>query len=447
MADLTARLARLIDEHRIPGASVAYSVHGAVTEAAAGVVNRDTGVRVTPDSVFQMGSVTKLWTATLVQQLVDDGLLDLDEPVRRHLPDLRLADEGTAAGLTSRDLLRHTTGFAGDIFDDHGRGDDAVGRLVAQLAGADPIAARGELFSYCNAGYCVLGHLVATLRGTTWEGAVREFLIGPLGLTDAALFAEEAILFRAAVGHVGPERAVYPRWQMPRSVAPAGSTACVSARTLLAFGQLFLDGGRDGVLSPAAVERGWRPQVAVPGGSGRRASHWGLGWMLFDWGGTRVVGHDGSTPGQSAYFRLVPEAGLVIAGLANGGDAPALYHELIVPLIEELTGITVPAAPVPPAEPVPVDAAPYVGSYVDTLVTYRVSPAGSGLTVTEEPGQFAREAGASTSSAVYAHLDGDRFIRSEPVQGTYPVLTFVRADGGPATHLHNTRAIPRRERA
>ena len=81
------RLALLADKHGVPGAVMAIALGDTVTDAAYGVLNLRTGVETTTDSVFQIGSITKVWTATLVMQLVDEGLLDLDEPIVKYLPE------------------------------------------------------------------------------------------------------------------------------------------------------------------------------------------------------------------------------------------------------------------------------------------------------------------------------------------------------------------------
>src|SRR5690606_2967682 len=100
------------------------------------VLNTATGVPVGADAVFQVGSITKVWTTVLLMQLVEEGELDLDAPVRTVLPDLTLADEKVAVELTTRHLLTHTSGIDGDLFTDTGRGDDAVEKYVASLASA-----------------------------------------------------------------------------------------------------------------------------------------------------------------------------------------------------------------------------------------------------------------------------------------------------------------------
>src|SRR5262245_48054547 len=103
--------ARLVAEHKVPGAVVAVLKDGEVIDGAGGVLSTSTQVEATPDSVFQIGSITKVWTATLVMQLVDEGLLDLDVPVRTYLPEFALADELAAASITTRQLLSHQGGF------------------------------------------------------------------------------------------------------------------------------------------------------------------------------------------------------------------------------------------------------------------------------------------------------------------------------------------------
>src|ERR1041385_4495532 len=97
---LQERLPALLAEHKVPAAAVAVSVGGQVIDVAAGVLSTATGVEATVDSVFQVGSITKVWTATLVMQLVDDGTVALDQPIRSYLPELRIADEAAAARIT-----------------------------------------------------------------------------------------------------------------------------------------------------------------------------------------------------------------------------------------------------------------------------------------------------------------------------------------------------------
>src|SRR5689334_6096773 len=107
---LADQLPLLVEKYGVPGAAVAVLKDGEVIDDAAGILNKATGVEATPDSLFQIGSITKLWTATLVMQLVDEGKVDLDAPVRTYLPEFRIGDEAAARAITVRMLLTHTSG-------------------------------------------------------------------------------------------------------------------------------------------------------------------------------------------------------------------------------------------------------------------------------------------------------------------------------------------------
>ena len=115
---LQERLDDLREEHEGRGGSVAAARAAAVAAAASGILNIDTGVEATTDSLFQIGSITKVWTATVVMQLVEEGQVELDAPVRRYLPDFRVADGDVSAAVTVRHLLTHTSGIDGDHFAD-----------------------------------------------------------------------------------------------------------------------------------------------------------------------------------------------------------------------------------------------------------------------------------------------------------------------------------------
>src|SRR5262249_14789975 len=150
----------------------------------------------------------------------------------------------------------------GDLFTDTGPGDDCVERYVATLAGTGQLFAPGDMFSYNNAGFCVLGRVIEVLRGKSYDACLREHLFAPLGLSHAATGAGEAILPRAAVGHIQPDPADDPQpapiWSLMRSNGPAGASLAMRPRDLLSFVRMHLDGGTasDGsaVMSAASVK-------------------------------------------------------------------------------------------------------------------------------------------------------------------------------------------------
>lgn len=449
---IAEQLPVLIEKYDVPGAAVAVLAAGDVVDDAAGVLNKATGVEVTPDSVFQIGSITKLWTATLVMQLVDEGRLDLDVPVRTYLPEFRIADEGAAATITTRMLLNHTAGFEGDIFTDTGVGDDCIEKFLGVLTGVPQLFPPGERFSYNNAGFCVLGRLVEVLREKTYDDCLREHLFAPLGLTHAAASVYEAIMFRAAMGHVELEPGAglqpAPVWSLARSNSPAGSTLSMRPRDLIAFARMHMEDGAaaDGtrVLAPGTAAQMQAKQVELPY-LGIMGTSWGLGFERFDVPAGDIVGHDGSTIGQNAFLRMVPEAGVAVALLTNGGDVMSLYHELAGHVIEQLTDTRLPGLPTPPAEPERIDASRYVGTYSAEVMDLVVSQDADGrIWVDLIPKGVIAEMGEQPERSELVHFRGDSLIPVQPDRGMHLPHAFVGDDGeGHALYLHVGRAIRR----
>ncbi|KNB52496.1 penicillin-binding protein [Streptomyces caatingaensis] len=375
-----ARLEALRAEHGVPGASLAVLAGGRVHELASGVLHSGTGVEVTTDSVFQLGSVAKVYTATLVMQLAESGELDLDAPVTDVLPDFSVADADAAGGITVRRLLSHTGGLTCDFTLDTGRGDDCLARYVEAAEGVPLDCPPGTALSYSSVGYNVLGRIVEVLTGLTWDEALKQRLLQPLGLERTMTLPEEALRFRAAMGHLGepgrdPEPA--PVWDMmPRSAGPYGRVLA-TAGDVVRFARMHLDGGMapDGtrVLDPGTVAMMRRREADCPDKWSVSADGWGLGWSLHDWNGVQGYGHDGAATGQYAYLRVVPETGLAIALTTNGGSARLLYAELFRELLQELAGVRMPDAFAPPAVPPAVDLTSLAGTYTRAGVVISVT--------------------------------------------------------------------------
>lgn len=354
------------ERYAVPGASLAVLADGEMFECATGVVSKDTGVETTPSAVFQIGSITKIWTTTLVMQLVDEGRVKLKEPVRTYLPEFQLGDAEAASKITVKQLLTHTSGIDGDFFEDTGRGDDCVERYVLACRALPQLHPPGEGFSYCNAGFVVAGRIIEKLRGMSWDRALQEHLATPIGAATLESLPEQMAYYRTAVGHVpdgdGGFR-VAPVPFLQRSNGPAGATPYGAARDVLQLAKLHLSGGvsEEGtrLLSAESVQAMQQSHLEVP--PGMVADQWGLGWMLFDWDGQRVIGHDGATIGHNSYLRIVPERGVAVALLTNGGNAAALYRRIFDSVLGTLAGIALP--PLPEATELAIDPERYSGSY------------------------------------------------------------------------------------
>ncbi|MEV6235123.1 serine hydrolase [Lentzea sp. NPDC051838] len=377
------RLSALAKKHGVPGAALGILYRGEVVQAHHGVLNTATGVEVTDDTIFQIGSIGKVWTTTVVMRLVDEGLLDLDAPITDVLPELKLADPVVEQKVTMRHLLTHTSGIDGDNFTDTGRGDDCLERYTELLADAAQNHPLGATFSYSNAGFVLAGRVIEKLTGTTWDAAMREKLFAPLGLTRTGTLPEEALLHRAAVGHVTQDEKLGPAplWALPRSVGPAG-TIFASTADVLAFARMHLSGGlaQDGarVLSEASAHAMTEKQTDVPDPEALGDS-WGIGWIRFGWDGHRLIGHDGNTIGQSAFLRLLPDQDLAVTLLTNADSARELYLSLYREIFAELAGIDVPRPKEPAAEPPIVDTSGHVGRYARESVVLEVAEGETGL--------------------------------------------------------------------
>ncbi|GAA2294588.1 beta-lactamase family protein [Streptomyces kunmingensis] len=419
LAHWQTRLDALRAKHHVPGASLALLVDGTVHELASGVLHRGTGVAVTTDSVFQMGSIAKIYTATLILRLAESGALDLDAPVVDVLPEFSVADPEATHAITTRRLLSHTSGLTCDFNHDSGRGDDCLAKYVEAAKGVALDCPPGTGISYSSVGYNVLGRIIEVVTGKVWDQALKDLLLTPLGLTHTMTLPEEALRFRAAMGHLGePGRAPdpAPEWDMmPRSAGPYGRVIA-SAGDLARLARMHLSGGiaEDGtrVLSEETVALMQRRVVDCPDKWTVSSDGWGLGWTLYDWNGVPGYGHDGASIGQYGYLRVVPSAGVAVALLTNGGGAREVYAALYRELLAELAGVTMPEPFAPPAQPPVVDFAPLVGTYRREGVV---------ITVTERDG---------AGQALYEFVDGMKDF-SEPLRiDLLPVTETVFAGTG-----------------
>jgi CubicO group peptidase (beta-lactamase class C family) len=438
--DLQGRLDEAREKAGVVGASLAVLHQGQVTAAASGLLNKATGVAATPDSLFQIGSITKPYTATVVMQLVEQGLLDLDATVVSVLPHFRVAAAEAPRLITVRQLLTHTAGFDGDHFADHGRGDDVLARYTAscaQLAQTTPI---GAVFSYNNAAYSIVGRIIEVVTGQVWDVAMRERLFTPLGLAHTATLPEDVLRFSAAIGHLGPDLQPAPQWGMTRSAGPAG-LICSTASDAVAFARMHLEPSE--LLPASAVEAMRAAHVPIPGlPGGPLLEHEGLGWMLADAGGVTVVGHDGGTIGQTARLRLVPSAGVAVALLTNGGDFFAIAG-LVDELLEELAGAVAPPPLEPPASPAAGDLSRFAGRFSRTNQAVDVRYDDGALV-----GHHEFSMGGVIPVSCVAELvpvdpeEGVFLTRAEELGGMWTPVNFLDLPGGGRAVFLGGRATP-----
>ena len=294
----------------LPGLAVGVLRDGEVVAAADGVCALGRDEQVAPDTVFRIASITKPFVGTLAMTLVQDGLLALDEP-----------PPGSPVDATVRQLLSHQGGLASEWpapLDEVGESDDSLLRLCELEPERLPVGA-GDLFSYCNVGYWLVGAAIARASGTTFEEAMGDRVLEPLELR-ATRFEPE----RAAQGHeqVLPGSDEHRRADpaFPRVRRPSGGLWS-SVDDLLRFASHHLGG--PGPLTEAAIAEMQRPHVTAPG------SRVGLGWFLTRRAGRTTVEHPGSVAGYQSLLLLVPEERCAFAALSNSSRGGAAIRDVL----------------------------------------------------------------------------------------------------------------------
>ncbi len=311
--------------HRVPGTALGILSGDREEHASFGVASANTLVPVDGDTLFQIGSLTKTYTATAIWRLIEQGAVAVDAPVRTYLPELRLADAATASEVTVGNLLDHSGGWWGDEGTYTGEGDDAIARFVTErLPQLPQIFPLGKFFSYNNSGFIVLGRIIEVVTGKTYRSAMTDLVLGPLGLTDTTLVPSQVLAHPRADGHYAGEingadgiAVQTPTW-LPRSVEPAGNIWSTT-REVLRYARIHLGDPLDGepaLLSPATRRLMQEPALDVPG----LPLSMGRNWFSQDIDGKRVIIHNGDTLGQHTVFIAIPEKRFALVLLVNSAS-------------------------------------------------------------------------------------------------------------------------------
>jgi CubicO group peptidase (beta-lactamase class C family) len=371
-----------MERHRVPGVALGVYYQEQEWLTGFGVTNVDHPLPVEPDTLFQIGSISKTICATATMRLVDAGTLDLDTPVRAYLPELRLADEDVAARVTLRHVFTHTSGWLGDYFEHTGSGEDALARITAKLASLPQLTPLGALYSYSNSGFYVAGRVIEVVTGQPYERAIRALVLRPLGMRMSFFrhFPAEFITHRIAAGHtLQDDRLTIVRpWARTRSAAPSGGIVS-TARDVLRYARFHLGDGTapDGtrVLTPEAIAAMQAPLIPTD----TNGSAVGISWMLGHVGRVRIVRHGGSTFGQRAALILAPDHDFALAVLTNAESGEALHREVTRWALQSYLGAADPEPAILPLTP--EQLAGYAGRYHGALGDLHVTILDAGLTM------------------------------------------------------------------
>lgn len=384
-AQLQAEVDRLAAEHKVPGVVAAVWQDGVLATAATGVRNLNTGDPMTVDTAFVTGSVTKVWTTTLVMTLLEEGLLSLDEKIVTYAPDVHFgADPEVARSLTVRHLLNHSSGVdTGDLFAVSREYPDGVEDYLEPISQAGQLIRPGAVSSYNNVAWIVVEMILRRVTGKNFHELLRERVIEPLGLRRTVLSAREAMLHRTAVGSFPTDDGGYeatPQFLYPGAWAAAGTTLITTTEDTVKFLRMHLAGGMtvegSRILMAGSAAAMQTPTIYEPTGPSRG---FGLGWHYEERHGRRLLSHGGGSIGGVCEAVLSPSDNLVSITFVNsilGG-----------PVLDALRAVLMPWSEPPPEAEArhDVDLAPFVGTYLRRGDRLDVVPSGDGLLVRTTP--------------------------------------------------------------
>ena len=428
-----------VEEHRLTGLAVGVLHGDDRVELATGWANKEAAIEARPDEVHQIGSITKLYTTTIVNRLLSDGKLDLDDALPDLLPELRLQGDPDLSSIRVRHLLTHTSGLAGDAFFDTGEGDESLARWVDRLAVEDVVveAPPGARWSYCNTAFSLLGRIIEHRSGLPFRQAMRTFVTKPLGILTPVVTAREALRFRVAVGHaLSAEGEIVSRpWAaLPISSAPAGSTPSARVGDLLTFARAHLDPTDERLGSRRSLDALREPQVEMPS---YMAEQQGLGWMIHRSGPT-VVGHGGSTQTQHSMLLASADPSFATVVFSNDLHGARAVRLLTRRLWGDLADVDQFADPVATELDAAADLSPLAGTYArfGTRIDVSVPTGGRSLAVRVATTTDGEELALDLESVEPIDGQGRAWMARQPLQAAIQTIEFREWDGGRPHVLH-----------
>jgi CubicO group peptidase (beta-lactamase class C family) len=375
--ELTVALAEAAAAHHVPGATAGILVGEDCFTASYGVRSSDDPVPVRPDALFQVGSISKTFTAAAVMLLVQDGKVALDDPVARHLPRLGPATRLDFDTITVEQSLSHQAGFDGDHLFVQREGDD-----LSVLASARRLFEPGTGYSYSNAGFSVAGAVIEAASGQPFETFVRERLLLPLGMLSASFTADAAITHPVTTPHwvfgdrAHPIRGAgwQPRWELgPVDRPAAGLIASVEHLvTWCRFQQTGTAIDDSPILHADSLARLHTPVVTADA-----LDAVGLDWHVRALDGVTSIGHGGVTAGYVSDLVVVPERDFAFVGLTNATNGAAVNDTVRRWALQRFAGIDERDPQPDPTVAVDVDAltGTYLFSFARLTVTAGAEPA------------------------------------------------------------------------
>lgn len=423
-------------EHKVPGVAIGIVDNGVITTRGLGVTNVDEPLAVNEHTVFPIASISKIFAATAMMRLVDQGKVDLKAPVRTYLADFKVRDEAVARQATVWNLLTHSGGWEGQISGPE-RGEDTLRNFVATvMADNMQVAPPAAAWSYNNAGYSAAGHLIEAVNRTSINRAMRDLIFTPLGLNHAGTTTGDFIVNRFAAGHVIRNDA--PTLMRPythaTSVTSGGIGLCIE--DLMTFARFHLGDGSNAkgerILARTSLDLMKTPQLEKQSTDDAI----GIGWHIRRVGNVRVAGQGGTAGGHILVLSIVPERNFAIGILTNAQsgwrliqdverEALRAYHGIVYGRNQAIAhrGLVETLPNVEPLAAQP-DLTPYVGRYQRPMNAVDVRVENGRLLVQELP-----NSGEARPAMPIAFFGPDRAVVTDG-NDRGQSIEFVRDSGG-----------------
>lgn len=448
--------------HKIPGLAVAVIVRDRVIYANGfGTTSvGENGVPVTPRTIFRIGSTTKPLVGTVIMRLVETGMLDLDSPVVRYMPELQFSRPDAEQAISLRMLLTHTSGLDNEHNPYGSRDPEGGERFVRKLLPAIPFLAEpGKLYSYSNPGLALAGQIAATVYGKPLGTMVKELLFDPLGMKQSTFDPLVALTHPFALSHqLGQEGTLEVARPVVESTGQhAAGFAMTTVLDMANFAIMQMDEGRFGatqLLSAASVREMQTlhaPLYTVDG------LGYGLTFQIGSFKGRKRVGHGGSIHNYMCSFEMLPVDRIAVIMMSSRIAPPIVHAEITNNILGQLLGLPtdLPVTPEPvAADPDPRAWSDLVGTYISRLWgLITVVAVRDGLTLdiqgqqtllrahhtgiyfwSQPDGKLIRSVGFITEKpgvrCRYLMVDGTPAVRFEPDPGFTPNRTLLESYAG-----------------
>lgn len=393
LENLSQQLEKKRQQFHIPGMAIAIVKDDKVIFSKGfGVSDLENNTPVTAKTIFSIGSTTKAFTATLIAQLVDKGTMQWDDPITKHLPYLQFKMNNEAEQITIRDMLSHRTGFTRfNLL--YANGKVSREEMLHAAIKAEPWADFRQKFLYTNLMIVGAGVAAAKSEGSNWDSLLEQGLLKPLGMKNTtSRYKKVQRNKRLSKGYMWlSEQNKHKQLQMHdiTNIGPAGAINSnindMSKWLMLQIGNGKYKGKR--LISEQQILETRSPQIKISADAS-----YGLGWMLREYKGQKMVAHDGSVEGYSAIVAFLPESKIgyvLLTNLTTTGllaESMNMVWDTLLP--ETKPEIPMTARTVNDSESYEMYLGDYIanfGSFVDTPFTFHVL---DGTPYVNVPGQM-----------------------------------------------------------